>query len=93
MAHTAQQHGEGLQRKYHLKALMTQVATDHLTRVSSTVTHASQRARGCQDDLYPLYARLSSAIHIHMLYATVAGIRTHPLRRSIDVASDLQVHG
>lgn len=68
MAHTAQQHGEGLQRKYHLKALMTQVATDHLTRVSSTVTHASQRARGCQDDLYPpLCSPVVCHTHTHVV--------------------------
>lgn len=39
MAHAAQQHGEGLQRKYQLKALMTQVATDHLMQVSISVSH------------------------------------------------------
>lgn len=34
MAHAAQQHGEGLQRKYQLKALMTQVVSDIRARVS-----------------------------------------------------------
>ncbi|MEW5298798.1 MAG: hypothetical protein WDW36_001881 [Sanguina aurantia] len=62
MAHTAQQHGEGLQRKYHLKALMTQVATDHLTRTLDSPHHVQAAAEAHASEPASQGRRVSSYV-------------------------------